>query len=40
MKYEVINIDIDYEKIGTKGTDFKPYKTVYLHDNSKDIDLH
>ena len=39
MKYEVINIDIDYEKIGTKGTDFKPYMSVYIPDNSKEIDL-
>ena len=39
MKYEVINIDIDYEKIGTKGADFKPYMTVYLPENSKEIDL-
>ena len=39
MKYEVINIDIDYEKIGTKGTDFKPYMTAYIPENSKEIDL-
>lgn len=39
MKYEVINIDIDYEKIGTKGTDFKPYMSVYIPDNSKEIDI-
>lgn len=39
MKYEVINIEIDYEKIGTKGTEFKPYMSVYIPDNSKEIDL-
>ena len=39
MKYEVININIDYEKIGTKSTDFQPHMSVYLPDNSKEIDL-
>ena len=39
MKYEVINIDIDYEKIGTAGTDFKPYMSVYIPENSKEINL-
>jgi acetyl esterase/lipase len=39
MKYQVINIDIDYEKIGTKGTDFNPYMSVYLPENSSEIDL-
>ncbi|MBO5852705.1 MAG: alpha/beta hydrolase [Clostridia bacterium] len=39
MKYEILNIDIDYEKIGTKGTDYKPYLSVYIPDNSKEIDL-
>ena len=39
MKYEVININIDYEKIGTKGTDFQPNMTLYLPDNSVEIEL-
>ncbi len=38
MKYEVININIDYEKIGTQGTDFQPYMSVYLPTNSKEIE--
>lgn len=39
MKYEIINIDIDYEKIGTAGTEFKPHMSVYLPENSKEISL-
>ncbi len=39
MKYEVININIDYEKIGTKGTAFQPNMTLYLPDNSVEIEL-
>lgn len=39
MKYEIINIDIDYEKIGTAGTEFKPYMSVYIPDNSREIDI-
>ncbi len=38
MTYEVLNINIDYEKIGTQGTDFKPYMSVYLPTNSREIE--
>jgi acetyl esterase/lipase len=39
MRYEVLNINIDYEKIGTKGVDYQPHMVLYLPDNSKEIDL-
>lgn len=38
MHYQVLNIDIDYEKIGGRIGDFQPTMTLYLPDNSPEID--
>ncbi len=39
MKYEVINIDIDYEKIGTDNGGYQPTMTLYLPTNTDQIEL-
>lgn len=38
MNHRVINIDIDYEKLGGKAGDFQPTMTLYLPDNTPEID--
>lgn len=39
MKYEIIDININYEKIGTEGSGFQPYMSAYIPENSTEIDL-
>jgi acetyl esterase/lipase len=39
MNHKVINIDIDYEKLGGKVGNFQPTMTLYLPDNSPEIDM-
>lgn len=39
MQYQVLNINIDYEKIGSNVGDFQPTMTVYLPNNSPEIDM-
>lgn len=39
MIYQKFDIDVDYSKIGTCGTDFKPNMTVYLPSNSNEIEI-
>ncbi len=38
MKYEIINIDIDYKKLGYNSADFNAEMCIYLPDNSEAID--
>lgn len=39
MRYEVLNIDIDYAKIGVENNGFQPTLTIYIPDNSREIDI-
>ena len=39
MRYQVLDIQIDYEKIGVNNEGFQPKLTVYLPDNSPEIDI-
>ena len=39
MQYQVLNVDIHYGKIGEKIGDFQPTMTVYLPNNSPEIDM-
>ena len=38
MKFENVNINIDYSKFGVSSSDYQPYMTVYSPDNSEAID--
>lgn len=40
MQYQVLNLNIDYEKIGGNAGGFQPTMTLYLPDNSPEIDRH
>ncbi len=39
MNYQVLNIEVNYDKIGGKTSDFQPTMSLYLPDNSPEIDL-
>lgn len=38
MKYKIIDVNIDYEKIGTNSADYQPHMVIYLPDNAERID--
>lgn len=38
MRYEVLDMSVDYEKIGVDNGGFQPKLTVYLPDNSPEVD--
>ena len=38
MKYEVLNIDVDYKKFGADNGGYQPTMTLYLPDNSDKIE--
>lgn len=39
MKYEIININIDYEKLGAKSSGYQPYMAAYIPDNLPGIQM-
>lgn len=39
MRYSVLDIEIDYKKIGVDNGGYQPTMSVYLPDNTKEIDL-
>ncbi len=39
MNYKCLNIEIDYKKIGVDNGGFQPTMTLYLPENSKEIDI-
>lgn len=39
MRYSVLNIEIDYQKIGVDNGGYQPTMSVYLPDNSKEMNI-
>ena len=38
MKYEVLNIEIDYQKFGADNGGYQPTMSIYIPDNSESIE--
>lgn len=39
MRYSVLNVEIDYKKIGVDNGGYQPTMSVYLPDNTEEIDI-